>query len=406
MGESGEGGGRVARGRWGAPLGRGWLRAGPGQMTMPGWQITPRVVDQLRTGAGALLRGFRRLPVPLAALYFVTPTVRNRAERGAEGEAGRSAAPVPAEARIIVNPLSGSLHGAAGLRELEETVAWLGAHGLPTELCQTDGPGGARVLAEEAVRAGLRMVIAAGGDGTINEIVQALAGHTTALGVLPVGTVNVWAREVGIPLAIAEARRVLVEGVRRRIDLGRAGTRYFLLMAGIGVDAEVTRRVEHHLLKRLGLKVLDYIATGGYVSVTQRPARVWVHAGSAPKRTRHAVQILIGNTRLFGGAFSFTRKAIADDGWLDVVFVGGHRLRHRAQVLLRAVLRRPSLGPHAHYEQVRTIRLESATPLPVQVDGEVVGYLPMTFAVFPRALTVIVPAEAPTDLFLHPPLAG
>jgi diacylglycerol kinase family enzyme len=118
------------------------------------------------------------------------------------------------------------------------------------------------------------------------------------------------------------------------------------------------------------------------------------------------VQIMVGNTRLFGGAFTFTRKAIADDGWLDVVFVGGHRLRHRAQVFLRAALRRPSLGPHAHYEQVRTIRLESDLPMPVQVDGEVIGHLPMTFAVVPRALAVVVPADAPTDLFLHPPLTA
>jgi diacylglycerol kinase family enzyme len=219
-----------------------------------------------------------------------------------------------------------------------------------------------------------------------------------------VGTVNVWAREAGIPLAVSEARAVLVEGVRRRIDLGRAGSRYFLLMAGIGIDAEATRRVERRWLKRMGLKVLDYIATGGYLSVRQRPVRVWTQVGSR-KRSRHAVQILIGNTRLFGGAFSFTRKAIADDGWLDVVFVGGHRLRHRAQVLVRAALRRPSLGPHAHYEQVRAIRLESEAPMPVQVDGEVIGALPMTFAVVPRALAVVVPAEAPADIFVHPPLA-
>jgi YegS/Rv2252/BmrU family lipid kinase len=345
----------------------------------------------------------RRLPAPLAALYFVAPVARSRAE-SESAERGSPTKP-PAQARIIVNPSSGSVHGAAGLSELRETVAWLGAHGLPTELCLTDGPGSAQSLAEQAVAAGMRMVIAAGGDGTINEVIQVLAGHTTALGVLPVGTINVWAREAGIPLTIAEARRVLVEGVQRRIDLGRAGTRYFLLMAGIGIDAEAARRVERRFLKRLGLKVLDYIATGGYLGVTQRPVKVWTRSGTR-KRSHHAVQIMIGNTRLFGGAFTFTQKAIADDGWLDVVFVGGHRIRQRAQVLIRAALRRPSLGPHAYYEQVRTIRLESAVPMPVQVDGEVIGTLPMTFAVVPRALAVVVPADSSSELFLHPPVAA
>jgi diacylglycerol kinase (ATP) len=307
-------------------------------------------------------------------------------------------------ARLIANPASGGMHGALGVRELEATAAWLTARGLPTALRLTSGPESATALAEEAVRAGVPLVIAAGGDGTINQGGQALAGHTTALAVLPTGTVNVWAREAGIPLNLAEAREVILRGVRRRIDLGRAGSRYFLLMAGIGIDAEATRRVERQWLRRIGLKVLDYIATSSYLGFTERPRRLWVVRQGQRKRIS-AVQIVIGNTRLFAGAFAFTQRAIADDGWLDVVFVGGHRLRHRAQVLLRALLRLPSLGPHARYERVRTIRLESDRPLAVQIDGELIGRLPMTFAVAPRALTVIVPHAAPSDLFRHPHLA-
>jgi YegS/Rv2252/BmrU family lipid kinase len=308
------------------------------------------------------------------------------------------------KARLIANPASGGTHGTQWVRELEATALWLTEHGLPTTLCLTSGPASATRLAEEAVRAHVPLVIAAGGDGTINQVVQALAGHTTALGVLPTGTVNVWAREAGIPLHLAEAREVLLRGARRRIDLGRAGSHYFLLMAGIGIDAEATRRVERQWPARVGLKVLDYIATTGYLGFTERPQRVWVLRNGTRKRIS-AVQIVIGNTRLFAGAFTFTQRAIADDGWLDVVFVGGRRLSHRAQVLLRAALRLPSLGPHARYERVRTIRLESERPLAVQIDGELIGHLPMTFAVAPRALTVVVPQDAPSDLFRHPHLA-
>ncbi|HEY7984819.1 MAG TPA: diacylglycerol kinase family protein [Ktedonobacterales bacterium] len=307
-------------------------------------------------------------------------------------------------ARLIANPASGGMRGGMWLRELEATATWLTANGLPTTLCLTDSPTSASHLAEEAVRAHVPIVIAAGGDGTINQVVQALAGHTTALGVLPTGTVNVWARESGIPLNLAEARQVLLHGARRRIDLGRAGSRYFLLMAGVGIDAEATRRVERNWPARVGLKVLDYIATSSYLGFTERPQRIWVVRHGRRQRLT-AVEIVIGNTRLFAGAFTFTQRAIADDGWLDVVFVGGHRLRHRAQVLLRALLRLPSLGPHARYERMRTLRLESDRPLAVQIDGELIGHLPMTFAVAPRALTVIVPHDAPTDLFQHPHLA-
>src|SRR5262249_18495789 len=142
--------------------------------------------------------------------------------------------PVPARARIVANPVSGSMHGMGGLNELRETAIWLTEHGLPTEVTPTQRVGHAVELTREAVAAGDGMVIAAGGDGTLNDVIHGLAGSTTALGVLPMGTVNVWAREIGIPLGASEARELLLHGVRRQVDLGRAGSRYFLMMAGVG----------------------------------------------------------------------------------------------------------------------------------------------------------------------------
>jgi YegS/Rv2252/BmrU family lipid kinase len=360
--------------------------------------------ERLRATGMAVADALRRLTTAASALYLVllggraVAQLTERASLAAEGQRVRP------QVRIIANPVAGGLHGAAGLRELQRTVEWLAGRGLPAELCLTDGAGSARRLAEEAVAAGLPMVVAAGGDGTINEVLQALAGHTTALGVLPLGTVNIWAREAGIPLMLAEARRVLVEGVRQQVDLGRAGRRHFLLMAGIGVDAEVARRVERHVLKRLGLKLLDYFTTSGVVGATQRPVKVWLRRDDGRRHSRRILQIVIGNTRLHSGVFTFTQRAVADDGLLDVVSVGGRGMLDRARVLIRALLRRRSLGPHTHYERVRSIHIDSEQPLPVQVDGEVIGKLPMTFAVCPRALTVILPRREPPDLFAHAPL--
>ena len=304
---------------------------------------------------------------------------------------------VTARARIIVNPASGSATEAT-LRELRETARWLTEHGLPSELRLTRGPGHATELAHEATAAGLEMVVAAGGDGTVNDVIQALAGHTTALGVLPVGTVNVWAREMGIGLTAAEARETLLRGVLRRVDLGRAGKRYFLMMAGIGFDAEVARRVERGPLKRIGLKLLDYIAAVVALSVTAKPADLRIQIGERQRRER-ALMVIIGNTRLYGGAMTFTQKAVADDGALDVVVIGSGGLAHRIGVLGRAFLRRPSAGPRVRYLRAQAIRVESRRAEPVQVDGEVIGRLPMTFTIAPQALRVILPASAPSELF-------
>jgi YegS/Rv2252/BmrU family lipid kinase len=342
----------------------------------------------------------RRMSAAARLAYYVLPAPTRRARTQSDDEDGDDRP----RARIIANPRSGGLRLPLALNQLNQVAAALTEAGLPVEVCLTKRPGHARKLAREAVRAGMEMVVAAGGDGTVNDVIQELAGHDTALGVLPLGTVNVWARETGIPLSLPDAARVLLYGARRRVDLGRAGTRYFLMMAGIGFDAEVARRVEQSLLKRIGLKLLDYLTTVGVLGVTQKPVRVRIRRDGRGREVS-ALMVVIGNTRLYGGALTFTRHAVADDGWLDVVVVGGGGLVYRLGILRNALLRRPRRGPRVRYHQARSIRLEADEPLPVQVDGEVVGTLPMSFSVAPLALTVIVPPDTHDELFSRPPLA-
>ena len=341
----------------------------------------------------------RRMSAAARLAYYVLPAPTRR-KRGQPDEDGHNSRP---RARIIANPRAGSLRMPLGLNQLYQVAAALTEAGLPVEVCMTERPGHARKLAREAVRMGMEMVVAAGGDGTINEILQELAGHSTALGVLPLGTVNVWARETGIPLSLPDAARVLLYGVRRRVDLGRAGNRYFLMMAGIGFDAEVTRRVEKSLLKRMGLKLLDYVTTVGVLGATHKAVRVRLKR-DGKGRDISALMLIIGNTRLYGGALTFTRHAIADDGLLDVAVVGGGGIRYRLGILRNALLRRPRGGPQVRYERVRSIRIEAEEPLPVQVDGELMGTLPMSFSIAPLAATVIVPQDAHDELFSLPPL--
>ena len=135
---------------------------------------------------------------------------------------------------IIANPTSGNGSFPHQTRRFDETLAFLRDHGWNVELWYTQSAGDGERLARKAVKQQVNLVIAAGGDGTINEIIQELAGSETALGVLPNGTVNVWARELGIPLEDTGARSILVNGQTRRIDLGRVNDRYFLLMVGVG----------------------------------------------------------------------------------------------------------------------------------------------------------------------------
>lgn len=369
------------------------------------WAVRGVLVRQrIRTRVGEMERMWERIEPALRLPFYALPGVLAPARDTDQLNLREYTPRVPARARIIANPASGGSQSDAALRELADTARWLTERGMPTELRLTRRAGHATELAHEAATAGYDMVIAAGGDGTVNDVIQALAGYRTALGVLPMGTVNVWAREIGIGLTAADARETLLHGVRRRVDLGRAGQRYFLMMAGIGFDAEVARRVEHGRLKRFGLKLLEYLATVGLLSVTRPSDAIRITIGSH-KRHEQALMVVIGNTRLYGGAMTFTRRAVADDGALDVVVIGSGGILHRINVLGRAFLRLPAAGPRVRYERTQSLRLEARRPVPVQVDGEVIGFLPMTFSAAPQALSVIVPRHTPAGLFSHAPEA-
>src|SRR5437588_6434197 len=141
---------------------------------------------------------------------------------------------------LIHNPVS---RAAASRDRLEDAVAAAHAAGWSVTIVPTDGPAHATAIARDAAAAGSDVIIVSGGDGTINEAVNGIAGTETALAVLPGGTANVWAKEIGVRKDPLAAMRQMLTGERRRIDLGRAGDRYFLLMAGIGLDGAVVARM-------------------------------------------------------------------------------------------------------------------------------------------------------------------
>lgn len=302
----------------------------------------------------------------------------------------------PCSAVIIANPVAGAFP-QHHMHECEDAINYLQAHGWQVELWLTDGPGAAQKLARCAVEEQKTVVVAAGGDGTINEVIQALAGSETALGVLPMGTMNVWAREMGIPLDRTKARDVLLHGQTRRIDLGRVNERYFLLMAGIGFDGEVTQAVERKPLKRLG--ALGYILAALWFGPGYPGFPLTLRIDDAdPVRTR-ALQIFIGNTQLYGGAFKFTWLARCDDGLLDLCVVYKRGLLGRLVVLGDFVLKHDRRRLWVRYNTFKKVVIETRDPVAIQIDGDPAGTTPATFEVVPASLNVIVPQRLSQELF-------
>jgi len=303
--------------------------------------------------------------------------------------------------QIIYNPTAGPRDAA---RELRRVRRELEKRGWAVEIAVTRSAGDARHLAQEAAEAGLDVVWVAGGDGTVSEAVNGLVGTRTALGVLPVGTGNVWAKQLHLPtytlanpFRLREAAIAQLEGEVRAIDVGRIGDRYFLLWAGIGFDALITAELEPRSrpVKRLG--ALPYAVAA--VTLARNYAGVRTRALLDGRMVRGRVLlILVSNIQTYA-FFPIARQARLDDGRLDVLIFKGLGLSYIARHLIRAFSGRPLEDPKTVYRQVRRITVDTEVPISVQVDGDPVGTTPVALSVVPRALRVLIPPQAPSDLF-------
>ena len=273
----------------------------------------------------------------------------------------------------------------------------------------TAGPGDAEALAERAVAQGFRTVVAAGGDGTINEVVNGLAGSDVTLGLLPLGTMNVFAAELGIPSNRHRRCWEIIEaGHIRRIDLARANDHYFVQLAGIGFDAQAVAGVDHAFKKNFG--PLSYLISAARVAA-RRPPQLVVEPEHGP--VREGSFVLVGNGRFYGGPFTVFKNASLEDGKLDVVICKnvGHldMIRYAQNVLFGTHLELPDVE---HFQTRRvTVRCagcaadQEEEKVPFEADGELIGHAPVTFRISPGKLRVLVPAPAPAKATRAKPVA-
>ena len=302
-------------------------------------------------------------------------------------------------ALLILNPTA---RGAPPREWLREGIDAL--DGWEATISQTESAGHAIELARDAAANGLDAVVACGGDGTVNEVANGLAGSQTAMAVVRGGTANVWSKEVKLPRKPADAVRLLSTGERRVVDLGRAvysagadgdSERYFLLMAGIGFDASIVRQASGKLKRRLGAAA--YLLQAARSVFSHRAVAVEMLVDGAPMSTS-LYWLLAGNTRSYAGIISLTHQASADDGRLDFCLLEQGGLPRIAWLLPWVLLRRHHQRAHVQYRVVESLEVRTAG-LPVQVDGDYLTETPIRIDVAPRALQVIVPAELNSPLF-------
>jgi YegS/Rv2252/BmrU family lipid kinase len=304
--------------------------------------------------------------------------------------------------RMIHNPTAGPWDVRRGLGRVCKSLT---DRGWSVDIQETEKPGDGIVLARTAAREGYDAVIVAGGDGTINEAVNGLAGTQTALGVLPVGTGNMWAKQLGVPtytlahpMRLREAVASLAEGTVRLVDLGQVSDRYFLCWAGIGLDAQVTTEMEPRTRQTKRLGALPYAIAIVLVAREFKGVRTQVTIDGSIVRGR-TLLVLVSNIRQYIGRLNVAPRARLDDGLLDVFVFKGLGFPYAMRHLIKIVSQRYLQDPKVVHRQAREIEVTTEWATPVQVDGDPIGTTPVRLQVVPRALRVVVPPGAPPDLF-------
>lgn len=309
---------------------------------------------------------------------------------------------------LIYNPASGQL-SARRHAAVDEIMSVLQAAGIFAEAFETGAPGSAMALAKQAVGSGFDTVVACGGDGTVHEVLQSLVGTDVALGVVPLGTANALAADVGLIAPPGKAARILLEAAPARISVGRIhfsdpsgnpNSRYFIVAAGIGADALLMSRLDARLKRRLGyiLYLIEAIRIWATSSFPLFEAVLPVN-GNGRGRVLNVSQLLAVRVRSFGGALRrLAPGASLRNGSLSLLaFQTQSRIRYLL-FLLAAIA-----GTHTFKREVELLetpsiechaRDGSKEALFVEADGEVLGSLPVRLEVVPHSLTLLIPPGA------------
>jgi YegS/Rv2252/BmrU family lipid kinase len=272
-------------------------------------------------------------------------------------------------ALVVFNPQAGRGSGHARAAEVQQALQ---AAGVYSESVVSEDRGHAIELARRAALAGWELIVAAGGDGTINEVVNGLMlaeaeGAHSRLGIMPIGSGNDFAGALGIPLNLRQAAQRLAHGHVRRVDLGRVNGRWFDNSVGIGFEATIN--VEAHRITWLRGQPQYFLAILRSVSHPAYP-RAKIRIDDSEPFTKQILIISVGNSHRTGGGFLVTPDAALDDGLLDLCIADAIPRRQILRLLPKVVKGTHRDEPVVQLTRITRLVVESEDPLPVHADGE------------------------------------
>lgn len=304
--------------------------------------------------------------------------------------------------KLILNPMAGKGWVKKTMGEIKEAFKEMNPN---IKLCTfiSGDAGEATEAARDAAEKDLPLVIVAGGDGAINEVINGLAGTDVKVGIIPLGTGNIFSREMKIPLDIYSACELIAKGKEKRVDLGKAGDRYFIWLAGIGADALISKEVNWEVKDKLGT-LAYFIFTFRHIKDIRRNFNKlqfdFEMALDGEKVIKdRALMIQIGNAATYkGGEYAVNSLESMNDGFLDICvwkkvsttwiirqsigFIFGMRLYYKALRFLKV----------KNYK-AKKIEIKTTPPTPIHIDGEFFGETPIEFNIVPKSLSLILPEK-------------
>ncbi|TAK13370.1 MAG: diacylglycerol kinase family lipid kinase [Anaerolineae bacterium] len=311
-------------------------------------------------------------------------------------------------ADILYNPVAGRVNADDAV---QRAAAVLESAGWDVHLKHTRSARHTTRLARRAAEKGRSAVFVAGGDGSLGEAARGLLGSRTALGVLPSGTANVWAQELGYetltafrPTALEDAARIQAAGWTQWMDMGLCNDRPFLLWTGAGLDGEVVRQMEG---QRASRRAFPYVRYAWYIlqSIFRwRGLRLKMEVDGQPLDERY-ILALVSNIRLYNGGFTtLAERNCVDDGQLDLWLFRGENPGDSFRYVVELLSNRHHDDPAVTRHTFERIRLEATRRVNLQMDGDSVRMKrELEIRVAPRALRVLVPNPPPEGLFSQPP---
>jgi YegS/Rv2252/BmrU family lipid kinase len=307
---------------------------------------------------------------------------------------------------VVLNPVAGSCSADDVRQALDRHLGSADAY----EIYETTGQDDEDIAATVRVAAdsGFAVVAAAGGDGTVSEVAEGLIGQDTPMGIIPVGTANVFARELALPLDLDGACAALADPhSTTSVDAMKVGGKFYILQIGIGIDALMIRDTDRAAKRRFGRAA--YLWTAFTRLIGFQPVRFTIVADGRRSRPR-ALQVLIANGGVLGvPPFRWGPHIRPDDGRIDVCVVSARTALDYAGLIWHTLLSQQRRDRNVRYYSARqSIGISADRPMPIQADGEIIGETPVQVQVIPHAIQVIVPApraEQPQNT-VEPVFAG